>query len=204
MQLPSFFLVIGLSLVAGCSWSEPRLDAPSLDPTEAGELALAAYDANNDGAIAGAELDQSPGLKAALPQVDTDGDQRITASEVEARVQRYVDDRVALTPVICQVKLNGQPLSDASVKLLPEKFLGDAVRPAEGTTDSNGLCSLRIPGEEFPGCNCGIYRVEVSKKNPAGQELLPARYNSRTTLGGDVGLGSPLLEAGLNLNLSTP
>jgi hypothetical protein len=78
-------------------------------------------------------------------------------------------------------------LEGATVTLIPEKFLGDAVKPASGVTDGLGVANLATAGAEVPGVACGMYRVEVSKKNAVGRETIPTRYNQETILGVEVG-----------------
>ncbi len=92
-------------------------------------------------------------------------------------------------------------LSGATVTLVPEKFMGETVKTATGTTDSTGLGHLSM-SEQEPGTNVGYFRIEVSKKQ-GGQEIVPAKYNSQTQLGGFIAPGSPLIDEGsLVLKLS--
>ncbi len=197
-------LVAGLSLtaLAGCS-SGRRVQVPSLDPQAAGRQALSEYDTNKDGAIAGAELDRCPGLKAGLAVIDRNRDGRVTADEIAARLTQYQEDKVGLTQLFAHVTLNSKPLGGAVVTLVPEKFMGSAVQPATGTTDADGYCSFQVEGAELPGVHCGVFRVEVSKEDSGGRETLPARYNAQTTLGEEVGLGSAVMNRGILLKLSS-
>lgn len=178
-----------LTAMAGCS-GKGRVDMPSLSPQAAGRQALSEYDTNKDGFIDGAELDQCPGLKAALARIDKNGDGRLVADEIAARLVQYQEDKVALTFVIAAVTINGQPLKAAEVTLVPEKFMGSAVKPARGVTDDKGLCTFATDGEELDGAHSGVFRVTVSKKDAGGQETLPARYNRSTTLGTEVWIGA--------------
>ena len=43
----------------------------------------------SDGSVAGEELEKAPGLKAALPHLDTNGDKAVTADEVAALVDMW-------------------------------------------------------------------------------------------------------------------
>src|SRR5690606_16850848 len=82
---------------------------------------------------------------------------------------------------------NGRPLSDATVTLVPEAFLGDSVKPAQGVTDSTGTAHLRISDDpDEAGVHLGYFRVEVSKKGPDGKELIPERFNAHTEVGAEV------------------
>ncbi len=186
---------------AGC-FGEPRLEAPAVNVDAAAAAALAKYDTGGDGAIDGAELDKAPTLKNTLALVDTDKDGRLTAAEISSRLALYRDSKTAMMLLTAQVSLNGAPLPDATVTLVPESFMGDSFKAATGTTDSTGMCHLSM-SEEEPGAQIGFYRIEVSKKNASGNEILPAKYNSQTLLGGVIGFDSPLLEeGGLPLRLS--
>jgi hypothetical protein len=91
----------------------------------------------------------------------------------------------------CKLTLDGRPLEGATETFVPEKFMGPAVKPASGVSDARGTASLRTAGAEVPGVACGLFRIEVSKQNAAGQETLPARYNTRTVLGLEVAPDAP-------------
>jgi hypothetical protein len=186
----------------GClSGCQSRLEAPRVDAEAAGAAALATYDSGGDGAVDGAELDKAPTLKNSLSLVDADKDGRLTAAEIATRLTLYRDGKMAMMPLNAQVSLNGAPLADATVTLVPEKFMGESFKTASGTTDSTGLCSFSI-SEQEPGTQVGFFRIEVSKKQ-GGQEMVPARYNSQTQLGGVIGPDSPIVEEGsLILKLS--
>jgi hypothetical protein len=84
------------------------------------------------------------------------------------------------------VLLNGAPLADATVTLVPEGFLGGDFKPAEGTSDNTGFVPLKTEGQPVPGCAWGFFKVKVSKKDGAGKETIPARYNTDTILGCEV------------------
>jgi hypothetical protein len=49
------------------------------------------------------------------------------------------------------------------------------------------------------GCHLGVYRVRISKKDAQGRETVPARYNTQTQLGIEVG---PAMEGGYTFNLA--
>jgi hypothetical protein len=194
-------LCLGLLAVAACSPSGGRIHPPDLDPERAAQQALEEYDANKDGAIAGPELDRCPGLKFALKIMDRDGDGRLNAAEIADRLRQHQEARVGLTALPCQVMLDGRPLAGATVTLVSEKFLGPAVKPVSGVTDETGFCSLKVEGNEMPGVQPGIFRIEISKRGSDGKERVPARYNTNTTLGADTGTGSPIFTQTLILKL---
>jgi len=172
--------------MSGCGGPPPRVEAPSLSPASAGSQAMTKYDKNNDGKLSQSEM--SPALKTAVVDADTDKDGTLSAAEITARVQSYVDSKLASMMKLVEVTLDGKPLSGATVTLIPEEFLGSSLQPASGTTDDAGLVSPGIPN--LGGVQPGIYRIEVSKKDGAGKETIPAKYNSNSELGQEVALSS--------------
>jgi hypothetical protein len=196
--------LLGLLAVAaaGCSGAR-RVPMPALDPQAAGQQALNDFDANKDGASAGAELDQCPGLKAGRATFDGDRDGRLTAQEIAARLAKYQEHKVALFAMTGHLTLDGRPLQGAMVTLVPEKLMGPAVKPARGVTDAGGYCSFQIEGEELRGVHPGVYRIEVSKKDASGKETLPARYNTKTIHRTEVGVDGIALTQGVELALTS-
>jgi hypothetical protein len=195
-----WLLVAGLGL-AGCG--PGRIPVPPLDPAGAAQQALAAYDTNRDGVLDGKELAACPGLKAALPYADLDRDGHLSGEEIAARVRKYQEDKAGLIFLRAVVTLDGKPLPDATVTLVPEPFLGRGVPGAQGTTDASGQCVLQTEGYDVPGVSCGIFQVRVSAKDSSGNERLSARYHTQTTLGVEVAMGNRVIAEGLELNLTT-
>ncbi len=193
--------VLGCVLASAGGCSGRRIPAPQLNPEEAGRLALADYDRNGDGLLDAAELERCPALKSRLKVLDTSRDGRLSAPEIGARVTAYQESRIGLMAVPCQVTLDGAPLAGAAVELVPERFLGPAVKPASGVSEQDGAVTLHGEGHNLPGVQCGFYRVVVSKKNSAGKETLPEKYNVKTVLGHEVG---PELESVLRFDLARP
>lgn len=173
---------------AGCG-NRPasRVDMAAISPGAAGSQAMELFDANKDGSIAGAEFDKAPGLKASLkPKLDSNNDGKASADEISARLQTYLDSKVAALSCRCEVHLDDQPLEGATVRLVPEGFLGSAVKPGVATSDKLGVAMAQTEDSKLPGLSPGIYRVEISKKDASGKEIIPARYNAQTTLGCEV------------------
>ncbi|HLJ97150.1 MAG TPA: EF-hand domain-containing protein [Gemmataceae bacterium] len=179
------FLCLLAVLCSGCAGGED-LRLPTYTPDESAKQALAEYDTNHDGFLDAKELERCPALKNNLDTMDSDGNQRLSAEEIAARIQVYQESQVALKAVACRVQLDGKPLQGASVTFVPEKFMGTSIRPASGVSDERGGVQLMVEGEKYPGAQPGLYRVYVSKKNASGQETIPARYNQDTTLGAEV------------------
>jgi hypothetical protein len=159
------------------------------------------YDTNHDGRLDARELERCPALKNSLTRFDKDGDGSLSTEEIRTRLALYRNKAVGLTAVSCKVFLDRKPLPDAQVTFVPETFLGRDFRPASGTTSATGKAILALAGQKTPGLPYGLYRIEVSKKDAGGRELLPAKYNAQTTLGEEVApdLGS----YGVTLRLSS-
>jgi hypothetical protein len=191
--LPAGMILIA---VASCRYGPSAVKQPAIDASSAGKLAMEMYDKNNDGNVAGDELENAPALKAALPRLDTNGDGGVSADEVASRVQAWKDMQSGMTGVHMHFTLDGQPLTDAKVTLEPEAFLGDDVKAAFGTTNQFGDAAPSIPKEQRPdpslpgGAHFGLYKVRVSKI-VNGNETIPARYNMQTTLGQEVSYDDP-------------
>ena len=174
-----------LAGLAGCGGSRGPAPPP-VSPASATEQALAEYDANKDGALDAKELEHSPGLKALLTALGKDAGGHLTADELRQHLQALRDAGAGRTRASCQVLFDGRPLAGATVRYVPEKFLGSGFKPAAGTTDAAGFASPVTEGEQ-EGITPGLYRVEVSKNDAQGRETIPARYNTQTTLGCAVG-----------------
>jgi hypothetical protein len=199
-----FALAFLFAVPVGCS--RAPVTAPELDPDEAAQQALAEFDANQDGSLDTAELERCPGLRAAQSAIDTDRNGQLTESEIAARLESYISGELVVTTFPCQVFFDGQPLAGAEVTLLPEPFLGPALKPATGVTGDGGNAVLSVAEVQergFAGVYCGLYRIQVSWRNAAGTEALPAKYNSQTTLGQEVAPDVRELERGVTLNLSS-
>lgn len=190
-----------LLVINGCSGKPGRVAAPTI-PNDAGEQAVAKYDANGNGAIDGDELVKVPALKVTLKRVDKNGDGKVTADEINERVAAWRRGGAGIMRVAVKVTRDGNPLSGAIVKLVPESFLGSAIKIAQATTRSNGTGFLEIsrdPSEA--GVQLGYYRIEVSLPGPDGQEQIPARFNVQTEYGAEVTLDDPTADQ-ITLNIT--
>jgi hypothetical protein len=124
--------------------------------------------------------------------------QKEIAEEVDWMYQR----NSGLTSLNCSVTLDGGPLAGATVKFIPEKFLGDEIKTAEGVTNGAGVAALSIPIEELPkelrrtaALRVGIYRVEITHPT----KKLPAKYNTESELGFDFHAGDHVQSPTFNL-----
>jgi hypothetical protein len=195
-------LVACFFALSGCGSGSTGPELPEIDPTAAAAQAMTAYDANSDGLIGGAELQKSPPLNEALARIDANADRMLSQEEISAYINKYLEHGVALYPYRCRVTLDGRALSGATVRLVPESFLGPALKPAAGVTDADGMVAPVIDSS-LSGAYCGLYRVEISKKTSAGQEMLPSRFNSQTTLAQELGPGIRSAEGGAEFTLKS-
>ena len=160
------------------------------------------YDTDKDGKISGEELDRAPGLKASLTLLGTDKERGVTADQIAARIGKWSDSHVGRAVVSCIVMHNGQPLSGATVKFIPERFLADDLpETASGTTRQTGLAMISMPAgpgsDTPPGVPPGMYRVEITKDD----EDIPAKYNAATVLGKEISIDNPEIEKGIQFDL---
>lgn len=175
----------------GCSGGPGRLEAPSYNPSAAAAKAMEIYDKDGDGFVAGAELEQAPGLKAAIKNLDKDGDGKVSEQEIADRVDSWAKSGLGMITLSCEVTLDGGLLDGAKVKFVPEPFLSDVIQEAEGETSLVGTTNLRVPADKLPspdmppGIQFGLYQVQISKKQ-GDKELVPAKYNTQTVLGQEV------------------
>ena len=168
------------------------LKQADFDPEAAGSKAIEIYDKNGDGAIAGEEIDQAPSIKDALARLDVSGDGQVSAEEITRLVESWKNDGSVITRLKCFIILDGEPVEGATITLEPEAFLGGVIATGTGLTDRLGRAAISIPPEKrqdatLTGVNVGMYLVRISKVE-GGQETIPARYNTQTTLGLEVAL----------------
>lgn len=179
----------------------PRLMPPGIDGPTAGAKAIEMFDTNKDGVISGAELDKCPGLKAARMKIDVDDQGEITADMIARRIKAWQDSKLGRMSTSVTVLHNGKPLAGALVRFVPETFLGENIKPANGTTDKNGVAMISIelsgPGEP-PGVAPGLYRIEITKDG----ENIPVNYNIDTTLGQEIALDAAGIQDGIKFNLN--
>ncbi|MEM9658987.1 MAG: EF-hand domain-containing protein, partial [Planctomycetota bacterium] len=189
------------SLTVGCSPYPESPDRPALDPGEAGEQAMADYDANGDGRIDREEAEKCPGLLDAFERVDKNGDGVVDADEIAERIRYYSTAGTTIVSGSVTVKIGRRPLRGATVKFEPEPFLGSAFSECVGTTNEEGIALLEGPDAEFPGIYLGMYRVRISTADNGGKESVPAKYNTETILGYEAADDIPLVSKGITFEL---
>ena len=189
-------MVSGLScaLLSGCSGGPSALAPPELDPESAAEEAITLYDADGDQKLSSSELEACPGMAVGIKTYDQDSDGMISQAEIAERLQRFVDRRVALARLAVTVTLDKRPLGNATVRFVPEPYLGSELKVATGTTRKRGTATMAVADEELPenqrgirGVHSGTYRVEITHPD----ETIPKEYNTETTLGYESTPGNP-------------
>lgn len=180
-----------LALVTGCSGRPGRVATPGVDADDAAQAALELYDKNGNAELDGSELAASPSLMNALPAYDGNKDGSLSQAELVAGMQRWSQRGIGALSLPFIVRLNGRPLEGAQIKLIPEPFLADALKPASGVSDGSGAGSLSIAEADRPSgfpknlpvMQPGLYRVEITHPTVA----VPPAYNTSTTLGIEAG-----------------
>jgi len=188
--MPPLILAFMIATLVGCPGGPTALDVPLIQPEEAARGALATYDTNGDGQLSIDELEACPGIRDAISRYDKDGGGQIAEEELSKRFAMWSDGGVAVTVLTCNVTLNGKPLAGAQVDLIPETFLAKVVQPATGITSQSGMAILAIDTANLPEdmknirgvVHQGVFRVEITHS----EIDIPAKYNSRTTLGKEV------------------
>jgi hypothetical protein len=180
--------------LAGCGGGPSRVNAPSVDPAAASAEAIRLYDKDGDAMLSEVELAACPGILMHRSTYDVDGDGMVSQQEIEARVSQLVSARVGQTKLQIRVDWNGRPLPGASIKMIPEPYLGEYVKAAGGTTGDAGVTVMQIPDEDLPesergiqGVHVGTFKLEVTHPSVS----IPAKYNTQTTLGYETELGNP-------------
>jgi len=200
-----FAVLLLATLSSGCTRQE-QVELTVFDVDEITQKAMQQLDGDGDDKLTLSELAESPGLKSSQSEIDLDKDRSISREELRTRLQAYVDEQIAILPYAIKVTYRGRPLTQAKITLIPESFLDGVVQEATGETDETG--SARPTIELSPdilsrgtfGFRSGVYRVAVSKLDASGQETIPKKYNTETTLGFELKMDEHM-EQLLRLNL---
>lgn len=187
-------LLILTTCLVGCSGRPSRITPPDIDPESAADEAIGLYDADKDGSLNDAELEECPAMLAELMSYDKDANGSVSRDEIAARITALRKHGVGLTRVNCNVSMNGRGLDKAAVQFEPEPYLGQEIKAAHGITNERGVAQMAIPAEELPAdqrdlkaIHYGTYKVRIT--HPTIK--LPARYNTQTTLGYESRPGDP-------------
>lgn len=161
---------MGLLLVVGCTAGPAAPETPEYDPAAFAEGLIERADKDSSGGLSRQEAEgAAPGIAAGWARYDRDGDGNVSREELAARVQEWLDDGSGLASIFCVVRLNGQPVGDVTVKMVPDDALGGVVKAAEAVSAADRPCSFNIPEDQKPaelrglsGLQYGLYTVEVS------------------------------------------
>jgi hypothetical protein len=191
--------VLLFPVLSGCGrLTETRVATPSVDPSAAAAEAIRLYDKDGDNRLNDAELAACPAIRSARNRYDTDSDQQVSLEEITQHLEKMYASGAGLLEVQCTVTRGGRPLPNATVRFVPEPFLGEAIHPAVATTDSSGMGAPAIDAEHLPEklrslsmMQAGLYRVEIEhaslpsgsnksfgfEVDPTSREGATARFN---------------------------
>ncbi len=198
-------ILLSLAALFVMSCNTSTLDSPVFHPRHAAEDVIAMYDSDSNGVLDANEMGASAIIQPVLQRADIDRNGEVTHTELMNRFATYVADELSMTTFPCRLMLDGKPLAQAKVSLMPESFMGQGYEVATGTTSQSGHTVLSTPSiatSGFSGVYFGVYRLEVSKKNTRGEELVPEHYNSASQIGQEIAPDLKDLERCIIFNLT--
>ena len=179
------FAVSMLCCLVGCGdGGGPTFPEANVDPAEVASQIMAEYDADSNGELSKAEMKKCEGLlmltagqEQMMPKyrLDKDGSGTISETEFAQKFAECFEER--RQGYSCIVTHRDEPLEGATVRLVPEPFMGAGVASASGVTDREGHCSVST-ADGLEGAVPGIYRVEIT--HPTVE--ISAKFNSATTI----------------------
>lgn len=171
-------LAAGLASVVGCGGGPSRVAAPGWEPDAMSAEVMDMYDANSDGLLDEEEMAKAPGLAQGLERMDTSGDGKLSADELEARFQLYADMGTGMQSQSVQILLNNRPIRNAPIRFVPAPFLEGVIEGCEGVTDNVGVVTPLNKKENLRAMQNGFYRIEIdtpmlkgSKAEEAAKQL---------------------------------
>ncbi len=163
-----FLIAIAAFVSVGCGPSKPAaVIAPSYNPSGIASKAMELYDANGDKKLDADELKKAPSMLYSLKGIDTNGDGALDAQEIAARIQAWIDMKVALTCPIVKFQKKGKAANDVvgkMVTLTPDPMMGDMLKTTDPiAVDENCQCNPSTPGnqENLGGMAYGFYNVKI-------------------------------------------
>ncbi len=167
-------IVCGLALLAsvGCGMSKPKaVDVPPYNPGKIAAKSMELYDKNGDKKLDADELKEFPGMLFSLKgpkSIDTNSDGMIDESEIQARIQAWIDMKVGLTcPIVKFVDKKGKVAKEVfgkNVVLTPDPVHEGMLKTTEPiAVDDNGQCSPSTAGnlDNLSGMSYGFYTVSI-------------------------------------------
>ena len=170
--------IVTLLVAAGCG--PEAVPEASFSPSDIGSAAISQYDTDGDQKLSKTELKACPAILSSLEAYDQNSDDKVDASEIQARLEPFLTKGISYMAQSCIVTFRNQPLPDATVVLEPEEFMGPTVLSAEGIADRKGGVSFDA-GQGYGAC-IGVFKVRVTHPD----KQIPAKYNTETTLGLEV------------------
>jgi len=180
-----------LVMPTGCSSQPAGIEPIRFNARTASAQAIELYDRDGDGMLNDEELASVPGILKYKDKYDTDGDGMVSRQEIADRINSWSDNGVGFRTLKAVVLLDKRPLSGATVRFVPEPYLGDAPKVATGTTDGSGTARISVDVEHIPedlraarmrGMFAGTYKIEVTHPS----RNLPERYTTGQALGEEV------------------
>jgi hypothetical protein len=171
-RLSRLLALAAIISIGGCGGRADNGGASSVDPGAAAEKAIELFDKDGSGSLNESELAASPAILAARDQYDSDASGDISQEELEARLTLLFTRGTSWLTADCQIYQGNRPLAGATVRFVPEPFLEEAMQPAQGTTNSEGVVNPAVADEKLPEnlkglhvMQIGVYRVEVEHPN---------------------------------------
>jgi hypothetical protein len=177
--------------VSSCSSRPAAIQPVAISPGEASAKAIDLYDKNGDGLLSEDELTSVPALKKYKQLYDQDGDGAVSQREIADRIDQWEEQGVGIRSLNILVLLADRPLPGATVRFVPEPYLGDGPKVATGQCDRNGATKVTVAMEDLPealrtarlrGIFGGSYKIEVTHP----KIKLPSCYNTNTILGEEI------------------
>lgn len=172
---PGFAGLLLLTFIGCGPLGQSGVEPIRVDPQAAAAEAMTLLDANTDGSLSDDELAGCPAIAGARQHYDQNSDGQISQAEVADHLQRMFYAGSSLREVQCTVTRGGRPLAGATVRFVPEAFLGEGLPTAVATTDASGLALPSLPGDQLPEqlkgaslMNVGVYRVEIEHPSMTG------------------------------------
>jgi hypothetical protein len=161
-----FAVIALLATVEGCGGNSG--DGDSINPGAAADQAIEQFDKDGSGSLNESELAASPGLLAARASYDKDANQEISHDELEEGLASTSSKATSWATAYFRIMQGARPLAGATIRFVPEPFLGESLHEATGTTDNQGRVSPAVADDKLPAkmkglqvMQPGIYRVEV-------------------------------------------
>jgi hypothetical protein len=190
----SRLIVLLAAFTFGCARGPGALYPPEIDPAAAAQLAVELHDDNGDGSLNEDEWKSSAALAAVANRFDANGDAQLVVDEIRDGLVEWQENAVGPRVVPFVVQLDNRPLAGATVRLVPADFLADELKPATAETGVGGSGHLTMAPEDMPKnapkirlVQPGLYSVEITHPS----RKVPARYNTKTTLGIEITSSNP-------------